>query len=124
MDINQFATQYWKHIAKQDEKELEKYFHEDAFVRWHNTNEQFRVKEFLRANCEYPGSWCGEVERVEQIGNVVITVTRVWSNEASFHVTSFFEMKDNKIVTLDEYWGDDGIAPQWRIDKHIGWPIR
>lgn len=25
---------------------------------------------------------------------------------------------------MDEYWGDDGEAPQWRIDKHIGTEIR
>jgi len=23
-----------------------------------------------------------------------------------------------------EYWGDDGIAPQWRQDKKIGKPIK
>ena len=49
----------------------------------------------MRANCDYPGSWCGEVERVECIENTIITVTRVWSSKSSFHVTSFFEMKDD-----------------------------
>ncbi|NLM10011.1 MAG: nuclear transport factor 2 family protein, partial [Clostridiaceae bacterium] len=36
----------------------------------------------------------------------------------------FFEFKGDKISCLDEYWGDDGIAPQWRLDKQIGQPIR
>ncbi|WP_242830614.1 hypothetical protein [Desulfitobacterium hafniense] len=54
----------------------------------------------------------------------MITVTRVWSKENSFHVASFFEMSEDKIKVLDEYWGDDGTAPQWRIDKNIGKPIR
>jgi hypothetical protein len=42
----------------------------------------------------------------------------------SFHVTSFIEIIEGKIKTLDEYWGDDGPIPQWRKDMHIGKPIR
>lgn len=124
MSINQFVIQYWNHIAAQNEEELKKYFHDNACIRWHNTNEQFTVSEFLRANCDYPGSWNGEVERIEQIGNIIITATHVWSEENSFHVTSFFKMAAEKIMALDEYWGDDGTAPQWRIDKSIGRAIR
>ena len=50
------------------------YFRPDACVRWHNTNEQFTVDEFIRANCEYPGKWDGKVERVETKGDTIITV--------------------------------------------------
>ncbi|HHV08913.1 MAG TPA: nuclear transport factor 2 family protein [Clostridiales bacterium] len=124
MDIDTLVTQYWNHIATQNEEELKKYFHDDACIRWHNTNEEFNVEEFLRANCDYPGSWSGEVERVEFAGNIIITVTHVWSKEISFHVTSFFEMEEDKIKILDEYWSEDGTAPQWRMDKNIGRPIR
>ena len=124
MNTERFITQYWSHIAAQNEDALKQYFHEDACIRWHNTNEQFNLEEFLRANCEYPGSWQGEVERVERVGNVLITAARVWTKEASFHVVSFFEMAEGKIHALDEYWGDDGAAPQWRADKNIGKPIR
>jgi len=124
MDINSFIMEYWKNIASRNKTELKKYFHEDACIRWHNTSEQFYVSEFLRANCEYPGDWSGEVERIEQAGNTVITVTRVWTKGMSFHVTSFFEIIEAKIKTLDEYWGDDGPIPQWRKDMHIGKPIR
>lgn len=35
-----------------------------------------------------------------------------------------FVWKNNKIISVDEYWGDDGDAPQWRLDKHIGSPIK
>lgn len=79
MDIKSFIIEYWKHVASQNELELKKYFHEDACIRWHNTNEEFNVSEFLRANCDYPGNWSGEVERREQTGNTVITVTHVWT---------------------------------------------
>lgn len=41
----------------------------------------------------------------------------------SVHATSFFEFRNGKIKVLDEYWGDDGKVPQWRIEKQIGKPI-
>ena len=124
MDGREFAEQYWESIAKQDEQQLRTYFCREAQIRWHNTNEQFSVEEFLRANCDYPGEWNGKVERVEQKGNLLMTVARVWDETTSFHVTSFIQLENDTIKAIDEYWGEDGRAPQWRTEKHIGKPIQ
>lgn len=126
MDIEKWIKNYWRDIAAQDEAAIKAYFDPGASIYWHDTNEQFTVDEFIIANCEYPGDWRGEVERIEQAGSVVITVTRVWlsDNSASFHVTSFFEFRNVQITTLNEYWGEDGVIPQWRLDKQIGKPIK
>lgn len=126
MEKKQLIKNFWSDIAAQHATKLKEYFHPDAYVRWNNTNEQFTVDEFLVANCEYPGNWRGEVERIEQIGDLAISVARVWTadNRASFHVTSFFEFCNDKIAVLNEYWGDDGVAPQWHLDKHIGKAIK
>ena len=122
MNINKF----WKAALVQDEKEIRKYFHNDAYINWHCTNEHFNVDEFIIANCEYPGDWGGRVERVEVLNDLIVTVTNVYPKErdASFHVTSFIKTQGDKIVSIDEYWADDGNAPQWRLDKHIGKAIR
>lgn len=122
MKRKQIINNFWRDVAKQDESALRAYFFESAFIRWHCTNEHFNVDEYLIANCEYPGNWSGQVERVEEIGNLLISVTRVWltDEKTSFHVTSFFEFNEDKIVELNEYWGDDGNPPQWRINKKIG----
>lgn len=113
---------YWQAALRQDEEAMRTYFHKEAQIRWHNTNEAFDVEEFIRANCEYPGAWDGVVERMEEIGNTMITVTHVFSQDhaLSFHVTSFMEVVDDLIMCIDEYWGDDEEAPQWRQEKHIG----
>lgn len=68
----------------------------------------------------------GNIERKEIIGNKMIVVVNVYTvdKELSFHVVSFMQIEDNKIIAMDEYWGDDGSAPQWRLDKHIGQAIR
>lgn len=120
------AKEFWKAILRQDAEAMRSFFSENAYINWHCTNERFTVDAFIRVNCEYPGHWDGTVERIEQIGDLLITVTRVFEKEgeASFHVVSFIRLENDKIISMDEYWGDDGIAPQWRTEENIGEPIR
>ena len=122
MDIKRF----WKAVLAQDRDTIRMYFSDDAYVNWHCTNEHFTVEEFIRANCEYPGEWDGEVERIENAGDIVITATHVYPKDKSmsFHVISFIRTKQDKIISIDEYWSDDGDAPQWRQEMHIGKPIK
>ncbi len=114
--------EFWRAVLEQNEDAIRGYFHEDAYINWHCTNEHFNVDEFIVANCEYPGSWDGEVERVEKIRDLFVTVVHVYPKDrtASFHVTSFVKVIGDKITAIDEYWADDGDAPEWRRDKHIG----
>ena len=122
MDIYKF----WKNVLEQNADAIKDYFDENAYINWHCTNEHFNVNEFIIANCEYPGDWDGEVERIEKINDLFITVTHVYSKDKtlSFHVTSFIQVMNGKIVAIDEYWADDGVAPKWRLDKHIGKAIQ
>lgn len=117
---------FWRAVLEQNEDALRAYFHENAYINWHCTNERFNVDEFIKANCEYPGSWDGEVERIEKLNDLFITVTHVFSKDAalSFHVTSFIKVISGKITALDEYWADDGAAPEWRRNMRIGKAIK
>ena len=63
--------QFWKAVLAQDEREIRKYFHAEAYVNWHCTNEHFTVDEYIVANCEYPGEWDGLVERVEIVNDLI-----------------------------------------------------
>ena len=122
MNIHEF----WRAVLIQDEKEIRKYFHEDAYIDWHCTNEHFNLDEDIIANCEYPGEWDGVVERIEETDDLIITVVNVYPKDKSisFHVTSFIKIVNEKIISLQEYWAEDGEAPQWRLDKQIGTSIR
>lgn len=117
---------YWQAALHQDAAAMKSFFRPEAYVNWHNTNEHFSADEFIRANCEYPGKWDGEIERMEQTVDLIITAVHVWekNEKLSFHVTSFIRTEGDKISTIDEYWGDDGQAPAWRREKKIGSPIR
>lgn len=114
--------EFWKDVLEQNAEKLKGYFHEDAAIRWHCTNELFTVEEYIRVNCEYPGDWDGKTECIEEIENTVITVTKVYpvDKSCSFHVVSFFRLINGVIVEMDEYWGDDGYAPDWRRKMKVG----
>lgn len=122
MDIHKF----WDAVLRQDADAIRPFFHPDARINWHCTNEQFTVEEFIRANCEYPGDWDGEIEKTVIAGDLIITATHVFSKDGaiSFHSTSFIQIRGGKIALVDEYWGDDGPAPQWRQDMQIGTKIK
>ena len=122
IDIHKF----WAAVLNQDADAIRAFFTPTAYVNWHNTNEHFTVEEFIRANCEHPGDWIGEVEKEIHVDDTIITATHVATKDGklSFHVTSFIQVKDGKIVAVNEYWGDDGEAPQWRQDMNIGRKIK
>ncbi|WP_143318839.1 nuclear transport factor 2 family protein [Clostridium sp. HBUAS56010] len=104
MDIKEFQNA----VLKQDAEKLRTFFHDSAYV-----------------NCEYSGDWDGTSERIEKVGNLIITAVKVFpvTKEVSFHIIPFMEIENDKIIAMNEYWGDDGSAPQWRLDKHIGTTI-
>lgn len=120
------AYAFWKDVLSQDREAIRAYFHDDAVINWHCTNERFTVEEFIRANCDYPGQWDGEVERIEEMGDLIVTVTHVYplDGSASFHAVSFIRMRGDRIASVDEYWSDDGPAPVWRQEMGIGRTIR
>lgn len=122
MDINEL----WEAIIKQKADILKTFFYEDAYINWHCTNEHFTVDEYIQANCEYPGEWHGEIERVETIEDLIILVGNIRSKDDnwSLHVVSFIRTKDDKIISMDEYYGDNGQAPQWRLERKLGTPIK
>lgn len=119
---------YWTAVIMQNVQEMRKFFHPEAQILWHNSNEKFNVDEFLRANCEYPGTWDGSIVRTEKSGEIWITVTHIFSKDRketiSVHAISFFEIRDDKIIRLDEYWSDDGEIPEWRKQMRIGAKIK
>ena len=110
------VIEFWRYVLEQDADRLREFFCEDAYVNWHCTNEHFNVNEYIRANCEYPGEWTGELERTEKAGDMIVTAVHVYPKDRSWslHVTSFFKLENSKIKSIDEYWAEDGEAPEWR----------
>lgn len=117
---------FWEAVIEQKADVLRTFFHKDAYINWHCSNEHFSVEEYIQANCEYPGEWYGMIERTESVGDLTILVGNILSKDKSLslHVVSFIRTRDNKIISMDEYYGDDELPPQWRIEENIGIPIK
>ena len=115
------AAAYWAATLAQRPDEMAAFFAPDATVRWPNTNELFTAAEFIRANCEYPGRWEGEIERVEALGSLLVTVVRLFDalRTVSFHVTSFFRVVEGRIAALEAYSCDDSPPPATRQALHL-----
>lgn len=113
---------FWNDVISQNREALSSYFTKDALIFWHCTNEQFSVEEYIKVNCDYPGKWAGEIERIVDNGNEIILAGHVYSNDKkiSCHVVSFIKIENEKICRLDEYWADDGEVPDWRIKMNVG----
>ena len=108
---------YFAAVLHKDAAALCAFFAEDAEILWHNTGERFSCSDFIRANCDYPGEWLGEIEREYRVGGTVIAAARVWAKDEpsqSFHCCSFITLRDETVIRIDEYWGDDGEPPEWR----------
>ena len=113
---------FLKSVVSQNETEMRKFFHKTATIKWHYTNEKFTLDEYIKVNCQYPDEWEGKIEKYKKIGDLIILVALISSKtkNISFYVTSFLKILDDKIIELDEYWGDNGVPPKWRIDMNIG----
>jgi hypothetical protein len=110
------AEAYWDAVLSQDAGRLRAVLAPEAEIRWPCTGERFTAEQFVAVNCAYPGAWEGEIERKEEKGDLVVCAARIRSKDdgASFHAVSFLRHDGEKIVSLEEYWSDDGEPPQWR----------
>ena len=103
----------WRAVAEQDEEKLAQFFTSDARIFWPNTDENFDLAGYLRANCDYPGRWNGKVEKVAGDGSY--SVAKVWSPEGeAFRAVTFYQWRNGKIMHMTEYWGNVGPVPEWR----------
>lgn len=118
------AKKFISAVAIQDAHALQTYFAPNAVICRHCSNEQFTVAEYIRANCEYPGSWNGEIRRVDKTHDGVVIVAKIFSADMAVFVTSFATLEEGKITRLDEYYSICEEIPQWRQNMKIGKPIQ
>lgn len=103
---------YWTTVQKKDMDALRNCFISNACIRTHNTKEQLTVEEFLDAAGRESMQWEGELERVEEVGSLIIVVSRIHmeNGRRSFHAVSFIHFMHEKIASIDRYVGEDSVT--------------
>ncbi|MDR1515646.1 MAG: hypothetical protein LBS45_08125 [Synergistaceae bacterium] len=108
MRIKKIVRKFWSDINARRWDNLAGYFSKGARINWPNTGESFDAEGFRSVKSRRPGYWYVEVEKIIRAGKLAVSIVKVSNNATSFHVASFFKFKSRKILSLFEYWGEDG----------------
>jgi len=123
--INFKAESFLKAIVTQNAEELKGFFDPNAIIKWEDSHEQLSVDGYIRANCEYPGSWQGKIKNIRHLKDSdadIVVVSKINDDKGfAFHIVSFITLCEHKelINHLVEYYGDINEPPQWRKDMGV-----
>jgi len=120
-------NKFLQDVVSKKAETIRGYFAEGAVICWHDSNEQFTLDEFIKANCEYPSIWRCEIERIEKFEKGFVVAAQMDHPQDGFYVkyVSFIELNsDEKVQRLDEYFVAIEEIPQWRRDMNVGRSIK
>lgn len=116
------VKRFWNLMSDGMFDEVGELMTEDAEVRLPNTREIFIGRDkYINFNKMYPGRWIITLDRIFSKDDIVVSAVMVEAEDRSisFYATSFFTIKDNLIIEIVEYWGDNGEPPKWRIEEKL-----
>ena len=115
----EIVNKYWRCFAARKYSEAAHLMSDAIEIFWPNTSEKFNKAQFVEINANYPGVWKIVVEKTMAINvNEVVVIGCAKSQEKSniaARTVSFFEIEQDKITRLTEYWGDITEPPVWRL---------
>lgn len=91
----------------------------DAFVaEWPQTRERIAGPEnFIQLNRAYPGRWRCHLRDMVVAGDRIVTEVEISDGERVVYATSFFTLRDSKIIAAREFFADQCEPPfdrsQW-----------
>ncbi len=119
------ANLFWDHIRDKKWDEARNLLADNFEAVWPQSREKMNANGFIEVNRNYPG-----VHEIQQIDtnheydkwehrSKVITQTHVKSEmpdgkKLEFYAISFFEIEEEKILSIVEYWAEAHTAPDWR----------
>lgn len=125
----QIPIKFWNHLAKQEWEKARSLLDEEFVAYWPQSKEKFNSPDnFIAVNRDYPGAHkiqvlnCIDSYDTQEHKTIVVTEVYIHSimpdkTEMKLFAISTFEIIDEKIVKLKEYWADTYPAPEWR--KHL-----
>lgn len=109
------VKKFWGLFSAQKWDEAGKLLYSDFFAIWPQSKEKMNAKNFIEANRNYPGNHKIEVIHAFAIDDKVLTT--VWIEADTGQKTfanSIFDIRDDKIVKVEEYWAEPYPAPESR----------
>lgn len=123
------ATDLWEHFNNREWDKARALLSDDFEAHWPQSREIIKGPEnFIQINREYPGSGTIQVQDATHFHepwehtDCVTTQTKIdWKKpdgkEETVFAISFFEIQEDLIIGVTEYWAETYAAPEWR--KHL-----
>jgi hypothetical protein len=116
MKTYELVTKFWNYFSNQEWEKAKELLDQDFIATWPQSRERILGPDnFININRHYPGNHKIQIKKLFEIENKIITT--VWMEADTGQKTfanSFFEIKNNKIISVEEYWAEPYVAPKWR----------
>jgi ketosteroid isomerase-like protein len=125
-NTTELPIEFWNHFNNREWDLAEALLSEDFEAVWPQSREKIvGPKNFIEVNRIYPGTHKIEIldshqsydnwEHIHQVRTEVYIESKMPDGkEMKLFAVSFFEVSDEKIVSIKEYWADTYPAPEWR----------
>lgn len=117
MDATRVAERFWSLMSTNDFGRLAEVLDEAVVVDWPLTRERIHGSaNFIRVQQEYPaeGPWRFTVHRLFGEETRAVSDVSVTDGVAGARVISFFEVGNDRITAMIEYWPDEYEPPAGR----------
>lgn len=122
------ATDFWAHINNQEWEKAQSLLSPNFSADWPQSKEKITTPDnYININRNYPGKHVINILKSHSITSTfsdthqVITEVFIESiiadQQVKLFAISFFEIKNDRIISLKEYWSETYPAPAWR--KHL-----
>lgn len=118
------VREFWRLMASNDFETVASVLAPEFVMEWPQSKERIRGPErFCRMNTEYPTTsrWRFRINRLVASGESVVTQVSLTDGTQSAEPTSFFTVREGKLVQLVEYWPEPFAPAENR--RHLVEPM-
>jgi len=106
------VTALWRLFDQRRFEDTRPLFAPDFIAEWPQTRERITGPEdFIQLNRAYPGAWRCSLKDIVVSGDRAVTEVEITDGNCMVHATSFFTLRDGKIVKAREFFADPGDPP-------------
>lgn len=125
-NATRIISSLWQHFNDQEWDQARELLDDEFEAVWPQSNEIIQGPDnFIELNRKYPGQhkiapqnfhyhydrW----DKTDHVASeVLIETTTADGKQQRLFAVSFFEIRDDKIISAREYWADFSPAPEWR----------
>ena len=116
MKNTELVQKFWQLFSEQQWDEAQSLLSNEVIVTWPQSREKMiGSKNCVDVNRNYPGNHKIEILKIHELEHVVITTVWIEADTGQkTYATSYFEIVEGKISTIEEYWAEPYPAQDWR----------